>query len=65
MAVGLAAELRESVQVEATLIEGSKGIFDVHADGRLIFSKHAVERFPFLGEVTVLLKDDPICMQNE
>ena len=65
MAVGLAAELRESAQIEATLIEGSRGIFDVHADDRLIFSKHVVERFPFLGEVSQLLTNDPVCMKND
>ncbi|MED5463144.1 MAG: Rdx family protein [Myxococcota bacterium] len=59
MAVGLAAEIHESLQLEATLIEGSKGIFDIRANGRLVFSKHVVERFPFLGEVIQLLKEDP------
>ena len=59
MAVGLAAEIYESLKIEATLIEGSKGIFDIRANGRLVFSKLVVERFPFLGEVIQLLKEDP------
>jgi len=37
--------------VEARLIQGSNGIFDVKVDGRLIFSKHQVGRFPDPGEV--------------
>ena len=59
MAVGLAAEIYESLKIEATLIEGSKGIFDIRAYGRLVFSKLVVERCPFLGEVIQLLKEDP------
>jgi predicted Rdx family selenoprotein len=33
------------------LIEGDRGIFDVKADGTLVFSKHAQGRFPRSGEV--------------
>ena len=65
MAVGLAAEIHESLQIEATLIEGSKGIFDIRANGRLVFSKHVVERFPFLGEVIQLLKEDPAFREDD
>lgn len=31
---------------EIELVRGSGGIFDVHVDGTLIFSKHEVSRFP-------------------
>ena len=31
---------------EIELVRGSGGIFDVHVDGKLIFSKHEVSRFP-------------------
>ena len=61
MAVGLAAELKESFKIDAELLEGSKGIFDVHINDKLIFSKHAESRFPFLGEVTSILKKEEIC----
>ena len=33
------------------LIEGAGGIFDVIVDGKLIFSKHDVDRFPEHDEV--------------
>ena len=37
------------------LIAGSGGIFDIRADGRLIFSKHKQGRFPEEGEIVRLL----------
>jgi selT/selW/selH-like putative selenoprotein len=42
--------------VKAELIEGSGGIFDVVADGALIFSKHRTGRFPEPGEIARVLK---------
>ena len=33
------------------MIKGKNGIFDVHMDGELIFSKHQTFRFPEPGEV--------------
>ena len=56
MAVGLAAELQESHQLSAEFIVGSKGIFDVKMDDELIFSKFSLERFPYLGEISGLIK---------
>jgi selT/selW/selH-like putative selenoprotein len=47
----LADELRKAFGVESQLIEGTRGIFDVHVDGTLVFSKHAEQRFPDPGEV--------------
>jgi len=32
-------------------VEGGKGVFDVTADGRLVFSKHQTGRFPDNDEV--------------
>lgn len=37
------------------LLKGSKGVFDVKLDGELIFSKHAVGRFPEPDEVEAKL----------
>jgi len=37
--------------VDATLIPGSGGVFDVVVDGKLIFSKKELARFPEPGEV--------------
>lgn len=33
------------------MIEGSRGIFDVHRDGELIYSKYDTNRFPEHEEV--------------
>jgi len=52
----VSAEVRDVVGVEATLIVGSGGIFDVKRDGVLIFSKHKLGRFPNEGEIADLLK---------
>jgi Rdx family protein len=37
--------------VSAQLVAGGRGVFDVEAGGRRIFSKHQVHRFPDDGEV--------------
>jgi len=42
----LAAKIHEALGLEAELIEGDKGVFDVVADGAVVFSKHAAGRFP-------------------
>jgi selenoprotein W-related protein len=34
-----------------SLKQGSGGVFDVHADGKLIFSKHQEGRFPDEDEI--------------
>jgi selT/selW/selH-like putative selenoprotein len=47
----LAEELRRAFGIEARLQEGTRGIFDVHVDGALVFSKHTEQRFPDPGEV--------------
>ena len=52
----MADELRKALGVEAELVEGSSGIFDVHVDGRLFFSKHKEQRFPEAGEVVKLIR---------
>jgi len=47
----LAASLKQEFGVEAELIRGTGGVFDVRVDGELVFSKHDVGRFPDDGEV--------------
>ena len=37
--------------MEPKLIPGAGGIFDVKVDGKLIFSKHEVGRFPEEAEI--------------
>ena len=41
--------------MEATLIEGSGGVFTVVVDGKLIYSKKETGRFPNEGEITELI----------
>ena len=59
MAVGLAAELKESLKIEVELLRGEKGIFDIQCDGELIFSKDVLNRFPYLGEISKILSAEP------
>lgn len=54
-AASLAEELKESFDVEATLIEGSGGVFTVVVDGKLIYSKKETGRFPEEGEIPELI----------
>ena len=56
MAVGLAAELKESVGAKVELVASDGGKFEVTAEGELVFSKKQLKRFPELGEVSKLLK---------
>lgn len=41
--------------VEATAAPGGRGQFDVIKDGEIVFSKHAVGRFPGEGEIERLV----------
>ncbi|NLG44390.1 MAG: SelT/SelW/SelH family protein [Phycisphaerae bacterium] len=50
-AASLAAEIKCEFNVQPKLIEGSGGVFEVKADGRLIFSKAETGRFPEPGEI--------------
>ena len=45
----------EGFDAEAT--PGTKGQFDVSADGRLVFSKYETRRFPEPGEVLAKLRN--------
>ena len=55
-AAGLADELKRKFGAEATLIESRGGVFEVEVDGRLIFSKKQLDRFPENGEIETLVK---------
>jgi selenoprotein W-related protein len=37
--------------VRPELVKGTDGVFDVVADGKLVYSKHRTGRFPDPGEV--------------
>ena len=50
-ATGLAAEISGELGFEVELVKGHRGIFDVVADGKVVFSKHDQERFPEHPEI--------------
>jgi selenoprotein W-related protein len=50
-AAGLADAIRKAVGVDAQLIPGGGGIFDVAVDGRRIYSKHETGQFPTDQEI--------------
>ncbi|MBM3970400.1 MAG: SelT/SelW/SelH family protein [Planctomycetes bacterium] len=47
----MAAAIQQRFGVEPTLIPGGGGIFEIVADGKLIYSKHQTGRFPTHDEV--------------
>lgn len=51
----MAAELKASHGLEATLVEGRGGVFVVRKDGHVLYDKAATGRFPHPDEVGKLL----------
>ena len=52
----MAAAIKKTLGIEPKLIVGGGGVFDVHADGKVIYSKHETGRFPEDDEVIKLLR---------
>ena len=52
----MAAEIETTTGTQVELIRGESGIFDVVANGELLFSKHAQNRFPENAEILELLE---------
>ncbi len=50
------AELQQNLNLDAALLKGRGGVFDVVLDGHLVFSKKHVGRFPEPGEVTASIR---------
>lgn len=50
--------MKESMGLDAKLIESSGGVFEVEYGGKLIFSKRQLDRFPDEGEVMRLLQKE-------
>ena len=48
--------MQEALGVEAELKPGDKGIFDVEADGAMIFSKYEAGRYPEHEEIVESLR---------
>ena len=42
----MAARMKETLSVDAVLVPGGNGVFDVVVDGRLVYSKHETGQFP-------------------
>ena len=57
-ATSLAAAIQGETGVEAELIPGGNGIFDVVVDSKMIFSKYEADRFPENGEILSMLGTD-------
>jgi len=52
----LAAELKEGFGAECELIASGGGVFEISVDGKLIFSKKSLDRFPEDGEIADLIR---------
>jgi len=52
----LAAAIEAETGIEAELVRGGGGIFDVTVDGERIFSKQSVGRFPEAPEILERLR---------
>ncbi|TDB38679.1 MAG: SelT/SelW/SelH family protein [Deltaproteobacteria bacterium] len=52
----LEAELKKQFGAEVELIPGSGGIYEIMADGRLVFSKKAAGRFAEPEEIISLIQ---------
>jgi selenoprotein W-related protein len=48
--------LKKVLSVETELIEGSGGVFEIIVDGKKLFSKKALGRFPEDGEILGLIR---------
>lgn len=53
----MAAELKSELGIECALVASHGGVFEVTVDGKTVFSKRALGRFPDDGEVVGLLRD--------
>ena len=51
----MAAAISDRFGIEAELVKGKNGVFDVVADGNLVFSKHQAGRFPQNDEILKML----------
>ena len=55
-ASSLAAAIAKEFGVDSELIRGDGGVFDVVAEGDLLFSKHTENRFPESAEILEALR---------
>jgi selT/selW/selH-like putative selenoprotein len=55
-ASSLAASIKDAVGIDAEVVVGARGQFDVVVDGDLVFSKQAEERFPEPDEIITAIQ---------
>jgi len=48
--------LKKAFEVDSELIAAGGGVFEVSVDGKLIFSKRSLDRFPEDGEIDGLIR---------
>ena len=48
--------MKKSLDVESELTAGSGGVFEISVDGKKVFSKKALGRFPEDGEILGLIR---------
>ncbi|MBC80578.1 MAG: hypothetical protein CMQ33_07065 [Gammaproteobacteria bacterium] len=53
----MAGKLKSNFDIEAQLIEGDGGIFDVKLGGNLVYSKHETGSFPDEDELITSLRE--------
>lgn len=56
MAERVSAELSSKMKITPVLTDAGRGRFDVVVEGRTIFSKSDLGRFPYPGEIVRLLR---------
>ena len=56
-ALSLRDELMDNFGFSSELIESSGGVFEIKANGHLIFSKKQLGRFPNPGEIVQFIED--------
>ena len=56
-ALSLRDELSTKFGINSELIESGGGVFEIKANGHLIFSKKQLDRFPNPGEVVQFIED--------
>ncbi|NQV25663.1 MAG: SelT/SelW/SelH family protein [Rhodopirellula sp.] len=53
----MADAIKNATGIEAELVKGGGGVFDVVVNGNLIYSKHQTDRFPTHDEILSQLKN--------
>ena len=51
----VSVELKSNKVSQVELIEGYRGVFDVEINGKPVFSKYKIGRFPKQGELSSLI----------